>query len=134
VVAGGADQTALTALVAEAAEGPVDLVVDPVWGVPAAAAAGALGPGGRLVNLGDSAGATSPLVSAVVRSRVLDIRGWTNLALDWAGQRDLLAQVLDHAAAGRVHVRHDVRPLAEVTQAWRDQLERRSRARVVLVP
>ena len=34
---------------------PVDLVVDPLYGVPAAAAAKCLRPGGRLVNLGGSA-------------------------------------------------------------------------------
>jgi NADPH:quinone reductase-like Zn-dependent oxidoreductase len=124
----------LSARIADAAGGPVDLVVDPVWGAPAAAAVGALGPGGRLVNLGDSAGPTSPLVSAVVRSRMIDVRGWTNVSMDWAGQRDLLAGILDHAAAGRVRVRHEVRPLTDVADAWRAQAERRSRTRVVLVP
>ena len=38
-----------------AAGGPVDVVIDPVFGEPAAAAALALGPGGRLVNLGGAA-------------------------------------------------------------------------------
>jgi NADPH:quinone reductase len=120
--------------IADAAGGPVDLVIDPVWGAPAAAAVTALGTNGRLVNLGDSAGPTSPLVSAVVRSRMIDVLGYTNLSMDWYGQRELLAEVLDHAAAGRVRVRHDVRPLTEVTDAWRAQAEGRSRTRVVLVP
>ena len=124
----------LTGRIGDAAGGPVDLVVDPVWGAPAAAAVAALGTNGRLVNLGDSAGPTSPLVSAVVRSRMIDVRGYTNLSMDWSGQRELLAGVLDHAAAGRVRVRHDVRPLVEVTDAWRAQAEGRSRTRVVLVP
>ena len=54
--------------------------------------------------------------------------------MGWAGQCELLSGCLGHAEAGRVTVRHDVRPLAEVADAWRAQAEGRSRTRVVLVP
>ena len=40
--------------------GPVDLVLDPLFGVPAAAARATLRRGGRLVNLGSAAGETAP--------------------------------------------------------------------------
>ncbi len=62
----------------EACAGPVDLVLDPLFGVPAAAALRTLGPGGRLVNLGSSAAETAPLESAVIRGKQLDVRGYTN--------------------------------------------------------
>jgi len=134
VVSADAEPAVLTEMITAACGGPADLVVDPVWGPPAAAAAGALGDHGRLVNLGDSAGALTTLVSATVRSRSLDVRGYTNLSLDWSGQRELLAEVLGLAASGRVFAQHDVRPLSEVTDAWSGQAEGRSRRRVVLVP
>jgi NADPH:quinone reductase-like Zn-dependent oxidoreductase len=46
----------LVARLAAACDGPVDLVLDPLFGIPAAAAARLLRPSGRLVNLGGSAG------------------------------------------------------------------------------
>ena len=49
------DTGTLTARLAEATGGRVDLVLDPVWGMPAEAALRALSPHGRLVNLGSSA-------------------------------------------------------------------------------
>ena len=61
-----------------AVDGPVDLVLDPLFGVPAAAAAKCLRPGGRLVNLGGSADEHAPLDSSTIRSRSLRVLGYTN--------------------------------------------------------
>ena len=54
----------LTQAFRDAAGGDVDVVHDPLWGAPAAAAVEALGVGGRLVQLGQSAGAEATLPSA----------------------------------------------------------------------
>jgi NADPH:quinone reductase len=62
------------------------------------------------------------------------VRGYTNLSLDWSGQGELLTEVLGHAEAGRLTVRHDVRPLDEVVIAWGRQLDGTAHRRVVLVP
>jgi NADPH2:quinone reductase len=48
-------------------------VLDPLFGVPAAAALRTLRPGGRLVNLGGSAGATAPIDSATLRGGSLSV-------------------------------------------------------------
>ena len=48
----------------EACEGGVDVVVDPLAGIPGSAAASALADGGRLVNLGSSAGSALEVDSA----------------------------------------------------------------------
>ena len=64
-----------------AAGGPVDVVVDPVFGEAAAAAALALGPWGRLVNLGGSAHDLADFSSAALRGRSLSIPGYTNNAI-----------------------------------------------------
>ena len=61
------DVAELAARLGAAVDGPVDLVLDPLYGVPAAAAARCLRPGGRLVNLGGSAHENSPLDSSTIR-------------------------------------------------------------------
>ena len=61
------ERAGLTGRLVEAAGGPVDVVIDPVFGEPAAAAALALGPGGRLVNLGGSAHDLADFSSAALR-------------------------------------------------------------------
>ena len=56
---------------------PVDVVVDPLAGVPGTAAALALAEGGRLVNLGSSAGPALVVDSATLRSRSASVLGYT---------------------------------------------------------
>jgi NADPH:quinone reductase-like Zn-dependent oxidoreductase len=108
----------LAARFAAAAGGPVDLVLDPLYGVPAAAAARALGPGGRLVNLGGSAGETSPLDSSTLRSRSLAVLGYTNNALTVEQRREAVVHVVGEAVAGRLTVAHTRAPLGAVTEVW----------------
>ena len=60
----------------------VDLVLDPLFGVPAAAAAArVLAPGGRLVNLGGAAGDSARSPPPTLRSRTASVLGYTNNAL-----------------------------------------------------
>ncbi|MGK5684984.1 quinone oxidoreductase family protein [Actinoplanes sp. URMC 104] len=111
-----------------AVTGLVDLVLDPVFGVPAAAALRVLRPRGRLVNLGSSAGATAPLDSVTLRSGSLRILGYTNNALSVGERAESLGVVAEHATAGRLTVAHEVVPFGEVEAAW----SRRGGGRVVL--
>ena len=73
----GADATVsltgddLTAAFKDAADGEIDLVIDPLWGAPAAAAVDALAFRGRLVQLGQSAGPTAEFGSVNVRFKEL---------------------------------------------------------------
>lgn len=123
------DVEALAGRLAAAADDPVDLVLDPLFGVPAAAALRTLRAGGRLVNLGSSAAETAPIDSATVRSRQLQIRGYTNNALTVEQRRAALTHVATEVVAGRLTVDHDRVPLADVAAAWD-----RPGPRVVLVP
>ncbi len=122
----------LAAVLAEA--GPFDVVLDPVWGHAATAASHALAEGGRLVNLGGGAGDEATLQSSVLRSRTASVLGYTNNALTPEQRASALAAVLAHAAAGRIRLAYDVRPLAEVEAAWTRQADGRAHARCVLVP
>jgi NADPH:quinone reductase-like Zn-dependent oxidoreductase len=111
----------LTERIATACEGPLHLVIDPVWGIPAEAAIRCLGYNGRLVNIGDAAGSSARLLSATVRSRVQTILGYTNNALTPQQKEQALSAILAHAAAGRCSVEHETMPLAEAPAAWRRQ-------------
>ncbi|MGH8946148.1 MAG: quinone oxidoreductase family protein, partial [Acidimicrobiia bacterium] len=50
------DASDLSEALQEAAGGPIDIVVDPLWGLPAMAAIAALGDHGRLVSVGNTSG------------------------------------------------------------------------------
>ena len=126
-VKGVADVEALTERMR--ADGPVDLVVDPLFGVPAAAALRALRPHGRLVNLGSSAAETAPLDSATLRSRSLRVLGYTNNELTPPQRAEALAHVVAEVLAGRLTAAHERVSLSAVTAAWT-----RPGDRVVLVP
>ncbi|MEU4163561.1 zinc-binding alcohol dehydrogenase family protein [Actinoplanes sp. NPDC026670] len=101
-------------------EGPADLVIDPVFGAPAAAALRVLRPGGTLVNLGSSAGPTAPIDSATLRSGSLQILGYTNNALSWRRRATMISEIAAHAAAGRLTVTHTPVPFGSVASAWTD--------------
>jgi NADPH:quinone reductase-like Zn-dependent oxidoreductase len=111
-------RTGLAGRLVEAAGGPVDVVLDPVFGEPAAAAALALGPGGRLVNLGGTAHDVAEFSSAALRGRSLSILGYTNNAISAEQRAEALTSVLQLAARGVVSVDHRVLPLADCDQAW----------------
>jgi NADPH:quinone reductase-like Zn-dependent oxidoreductase len=114
------------------AEGPVDLVLDPVFGRPAAAALRVLRPEGRLVNLGSAAGATAPIDSATLRSGSLHIIGYTNNQLTIDQRAESLAAVAAYAAAGRLTVEHEVVPFDAVADAWQRQATGSATRRIVL--
>ena len=128
------DVARLAERITAACEGPLDLVLDPLFGVPAAAALRALRPHGRLVNLGSSAGETAPMDSSTLRSRSLQVLGYTNNELTPEQRRDALTRVVREAAAGRLAVDHEPVPLRDAAEAWTRQLTGRTNGRVVLVP
>jgi NADPH:quinone reductase-like Zn-dependent oxidoreductase len=101
----------LAAQIRAVAGGPIDLVIDPLCGVPATAAAQCLAPGGRLVNLGSSAGTEATFTSALLRGGSQSILGYTNNSLTADQRREALTSLLTHAACGMLSVEHDVVPL-----------------------
>lgn len=114
----GDDTSVLVARLAEAAAGRLDLVLDPLWGRPAQAALRVLSVGGRLVNLGSSAGQEASLSSATLRSGMHSVLGYTNNALSPEQKAGTLALILEHAAAGRLDTDREVLPLARVAAGW----------------
>jgi NADPH:quinone reductase-like Zn-dependent oxidoreductase len=116
----------------EAADGPVDLVLDPLFGVPAAAALRTLRSGGRLVHLGGSASDTAPFDSATLRSGSLRVLGYTNNELSAEQRATTIRLIADHAVAGRLVVDYEPVPLTDVTDAWSRQATGSAGRRIVL--
>jgi NADPH:quinone reductase-like Zn-dependent oxidoreductase len=114
-------------------DGPLDLVLDPLFGVAAVAALRVLRPEGRLVNLGSSAAATAPMESATLRSSSLRVLGYTNNSLSPDLRSEALTHVVREATAGRLTVVHERVPLADVTDAWVRHVDGKARGRIVLV-
>ena len=117
----------------EAAGGQVDVVLDPLWGEPAAAALEALGFRGRLVQLGQSAGAEATLASASIRFKEVEILGHTNFAAPPAVRAEALQRMWRHAAAGELRADYETVALDAAGDAWRRQSESPN-TKLVLVP
>ncbi|WP_188189901.1 quinone oxidoreductase family protein [Nonomuraea sp. SYSU D8015] len=128
------DVAELAARLSAACDGPVDLVLDPLFGVPAAAAARTLRPHGRLVNLGSSAGETCPLDSSTLRSRSLHVLGYTNTELTREQKAAAIGKIAELAAAGRLDAAHEAVPLEDVASAWHRQSTGATSGRLVLTP
>lgn len=111
----------LTAAFEEAAGGPLDIVVDALWGEPAMAALSAIATEGRLVNVGQSAGADVRIPIEHVRNRQAAIHaissGWTPLER----KASLYDRLLDYALSGHLTVDREVVPLEDVGAAWQRQ-------------
>src|SRR5713226_3995627 len=114
----GDDVDEISRRIAAACDGPLHLVIDPVWGLPAEAAVRVLGTEGRLINIGSAAGPTVRFESAILRSRLHAILGYTNNALTHEQKAEALTEIITHAAAGRCTVERETVPLAKVAEAW----------------
>jgi NADPH2:quinone reductase len=116
-----------------AAGGPLDIVIDPLWGEPAMAALRAIATEGRLVNVGQSAGTDVRVPLESVRNRQGAIHaissGWTPLER----KAEVYRRVLDLAVAGDLTVDREVVPLGEVAAAWERQEESPGKKLVVSI-
>ncbi|MET7423513.1 zinc-binding alcohol dehydrogenase family protein [Dactylosporangium sp. NPDC005555] len=128
------DVATLARRLQDATDGPVDLVLDPLFGIPAAASLRTLRRGGRLVNLGSAAGEIAPLDSATLRSGSLRVLGYTNTELSAAEKSATMRYLAGHAAAGRLVADHDCVPLSEIGAAWTAQAGGVATRRLVVVP
>ena len=128
----GDDVAGLVARLEQACGGQVSVVIDPLCGVPGSAAAEVLAEGGRLVNLGSSAGPTAEYSSATLRSRSAAILGYTNNSLTNEQRRDALTSLLRHAAEGNLTVDHETVEWDDLPDAWARQADGQARRRIVV--
>ena len=110
-----------------------DLALDPLWGDPAKAAIGAMKPFGRVVSLGQSAGAEATLTSQSIRSTPIDLLGYTNYTAGEERKAAAYAEMAGHAARGEITVRIERIGLDDVPEAWQRQ-GTSPHAKLVVVP
>jgi NADPH:quinone reductase len=115
------DDDPAESLAAAFPDGGPELVIDPLWGAPALAAIRNAPVGMRLVNLGQSAGGSIELPSALVRGRLLEIIGHTVFELPLEAKAAAHRTMLEHVAAGRMHVELETVPLDQHAGAWERQ-------------
>jgi NADPH:quinone reductase-like Zn-dependent oxidoreductase len=127
------EQEDLSAAFAEAGEGRIDVVVDPLFGEPFAAAVNAASFGARLVQLGSGAGTEATVSSAAIRGRMLVIMGHTNFAAPPDVKREAYRRLAEAAAGGELSVEVDPMALEQVGEAWA-RLAAGSHRKIVLVP
>ena len=105
----------------EASGGQLNVVIDPVWGVPGVAALEAMSPFGRSVQLGQAAGPEAVVKSGILRGRYLSILGFTNFLVPWAEQAAAYRTLVDWATSGKLKVAFEVLPLEAAPDAWKRQ-------------
>jgi NADPH:quinone reductase-like Zn-dependent oxidoreductase len=98
--------------------GPVDLVVDPVWGPWAEAALACLKPGGRYLNVGAAGGDGTPFHVERLRAAQLTLIGFSATNAEPADVIASYRHVAALAAAGSLKLPTDTYPLDQATQAW----------------
>jgi NADPH:quinone reductase-like Zn-dependent oxidoreductase len=93
-------------------------VFDPLCGEPLERAVAAAAPGARIVQLGQSAGPTATLASADVRSKQLELYGYSNFAVPEDVLTEQYRTLVRHAVAGEIRLDLERIGLDEVEAAW----------------
>jgi NADPH:quinone reductase-like Zn-dependent oxidoreductase len=133
VALAGQSQEDLGAEFEAAAGGPLDVVFDPLWGLPLMAATMACGQSARIVHLGQSAGPEATLTSAIVRGRQLTIIGHANPSTPLEERTQAFLALAEHAAAGRIRLDTEELPLSAIGSAWARQVGS-PHVKLVLIP
>ena len=110
-----------------------ELIIDPLWGVPAQAAVEAGAFSGRLVQLGQSAGAEATLRSGAVRGKSFAIVGFTLGHVPQEKQEAAYARLIELASSGELVVERETLPLDWAGEAWTRQQDSPHK-KLVLVP
>jgi NADPH:quinone reductase-like Zn-dependent oxidoreductase len=118
---------------AQAADDRIDVVVDPLFGEPFAAALNAASFGARIVQVGSGAGNESTISSASIRGKLLVVMGHSNFAAPPEVKCDAYASLSALAATGELKVESEPIELERVGEAWQ-RMQAGSHRKIVLVP
>src|SRR5215470_6374445 len=108
----------LAAAYLEAAGGPVDVVIDFVFGAPGEAALEVLALYGRVLHIGSMAGQSITLRGAPIRRTCADVLGFAYYHAPIDVQARAYGELCRLAAAGEIAPDIETRPLAEIAAAW----------------
>ncbi|MDQ2848709.1 MAG: zinc-binding alcohol dehydrogenase family protein [Actinomycetota bacterium] len=116
-----------------AATGPVDVVLDSLYGVPLEAALQVCAPRARVVNVGNPAGATAQIPAGLLRGKQLTLSGFAGLHTPLRDKRTALTWLWSALASGELELAVRTFPLTEIPAAWRSQAAS-PHAKCVLLP
>ncbi len=104
-----------------AAGGPVDVVLDGLYGVPLEAALQVCAPRARVVNIGNLAGATAEVPAGLLRGKQLTLAGFAGLHLGLAAKQPALTWLWTALADGHLQVDTITFALDDLPDAWERQ-------------
>ena len=104
-----------------AAAGPVDVVLDGLYGRPLEAALRACAPRARLVNIGNLAGPTAQVPAGLLRGKQLTLSGFAGLHIPLADKRAALTWLWTAVAGRELQVEVTTYPLDQLPAAWQAQ-------------
>lgn len=110
---------------------PADLIIDMLWGPLAFAALEATSVGGRLVQVGNSAGRQAEITARSLRGRMREIRGYTNSLVPADVRRQAYLEMCRRSIAGELTIETEEVPLAEIAEAWERQRQSPGRKLVI---
>lgn len=114
------DSDALAARLLEAA-GPVDVVLDGVYGAPLEAALQVCAPQARVVNIGNPAGTTAQIPAGLLRGKQITLSGFAGLHTSLQDKRSALTWLWTALARDELQVEVRTFRLDELPAAWRAQ-------------
>ena len=104
-----------------AAGGGVDLIIDNLWGEPAAKALLALNVKGRLIQVGNSAGKESPVKAGPLRGVAGSILAHRNFHAPLETQEAAFERMCRHFMDGELKIEVENVALEDVAEAWQRQ-------------
>jgi len=104
-----------------AAAGPVDVVLDGLYGMPLEAALRVCAPRARVVSIGNAAGPTAQEPAGLLRAKQLTLSGFAGLHTPLRDKRAALTWLWTALARGELQVEVRTFPLEELPSAWRAQ-------------
>jgi NADPH2:quinone reductase len=113
--------------------GPVDLVVDPVWGPWAKPALGCLKPGGRYLNVGAAGGDGTDFHVEWLRAAQLTLIGFSATRAEPADVIASYQHIAALAAAGSLKLPTATYSLDDAAQAWEAQISSPGK-KIVVIP
>lgn len=104
-----------------AAAGPVDVVLDGVYGPPLEAALLVCAPRARVVNVGNLAGPTAAVPAGLLRGKQIVLSGFAGLHVSLRDKKPALTSLWTGIAHGGLQVETRTFTLEELPAAWRAQ-------------
>jgi NADPH:quinone reductase-like Zn-dependent oxidoreductase len=101
--------------------GPVDVVLDGLYGIPLEAAFRVCGQRARVVNIGHSSAPTAELPAGLLRGKQITLTGFAGLHTPLRDKRAALSWLWAKLAAGDLKIDANAVPLAGLPAAWKAQ-------------